>query len=140
MENIMRFSAWYGILVGFLMITQWTFSIVSGGVPEFQTAPWEIAFHLAAEMSTAGMLILGGIATLKSVRWGKQILFVGLGMVIYSEIVSPGYYAQLGQWAFVGMFAILFFGAVVGVMELLRGHKDEQQDRKQNRQNLVRTN
>jgi hypothetical protein len=118
----MKFSAWYGILVSSLMIAQWTFSIALGGVPEFQTTPWAIGFHLAAEMCTAGMLIMGGIGTLKSIQWGKQALFVGLGMVIYSEIVSPGYYAQLGQWAFVGMFAVLLFGAVVSVMQLLRVH------------------
>ena len=45
----MKFPAWYGILVGALMIAQWTFSIAAGGVPEFQSSPWEIAFHLAAE-------------------------------------------------------------------------------------------
>ena len=116
----MTFPAWYGILVGMLMIAQWTFSIGSGGVPEFQTAPWEIAFHLAAEFTTALLLLNGGIATLKTRLWGKQILLAGLGMVIYSEIVSPGYYAQLGQWAFVAMFAILLFGAVWSVMALLR--------------------
>lgn len=116
----MKFSSWYGIAVGSLMIAQWTFSIVSGGVPEFETAPWAIAFHLAAEMSTALILITGGLATLKSISWGKTALLTGLGMVIYSEIVSPGYYAQLGQWLFVGMFAILLFGAVWSVMLLLR--------------------
>lgn len=116
----MKFSAWYGILVGCLMIAQWTFTILAGSVPEFQTAPWEIALHLAAEMTTAGMLICGGIAALKSVHWGKQVLFVGLGMVIYSEIVSPGYFAQLGQWPLVAMFAILLFGGTFSVMLLLR--------------------
>jgi hypothetical protein len=116
----LKFSSWYGIAVGSLMIAQWTFSIVSGGVPEFETAPWAIAFHLAAEMSTALILITGGLATLKSISWGKTALLTGLGMVIYSEIVSPGYYAQLGQWLFVGMFAILLFGAVWSVMLLLR--------------------
>jgi hypothetical protein len=116
----MKFPAWYGILVGFLMIAQWAFTILVGGVPEFQTAPWEIVLHLAAEMTTALMLILGGIAALKSVHWGKQVLFVGLGMVIYSEIVSPGYFAQLGQWAPVAMFAILLFGGTISVMMLLR--------------------
>lgn len=116
----MKFSAWYGILVGCLMIAQWVFTILTGGVPEFQTAPWEIALHLAAEMTTAMMLMLGGIAVLKSVHWGKQILFVGLGMVIYSEIVSPGYFAQRGQWAPVAMFAILLLGGTFSVMMLLR--------------------
>jgi hypothetical protein len=108
----MKFPAWYGILVGCLMIAQWTFSILAGGVPEFQNTPWEIAFHLAAEFSTAVVLIIGGMAALKSVAWSRHILLLGLGMVIYSEIVSPGYFAQLDQWAFVVMFAVLFLGAV----------------------------
>lgn len=116
----MNFPAWYGILVGFLMIAQWGFSIVSGGVPEFQSEPWRIAFHLAAECSTAIMLIAGGITVLKSMTGAKQILMLGLGMVIYSEIVSPGYFAQLGQWMFVVMFAILFLGAIWSAMFMLK--------------------
>jgi hypothetical protein len=65
-------------------------------------------------------LIASGIGTLKSRTWGKHALLVGLGMVIYSEIVSPGYFAQLGQWALVAMFAILLCGATVAVMLLLK--------------------
>ncbi|HSL43488.1 MAG TPA: hypothetical protein VK897_08650 [Anaerolineales bacterium] len=116
----MQFAAWYGILVGFLMIAQWAFSIISGGVPEFQTAPWEIAFHLAAEMSTALILILGGMAALKAMTWAKPLLLVGLGMVIYSEIVSPGYFAQLGQWPFVAIFGMLLIGAVIAATQLFQ--------------------
>jgi len=123
LEEDMKFSAWYGTLVGFLMVAQWTFSIVSGSVPEFQTEPWRIAFHLAGEMSTALMLIIGGIATLKLSAPGRQIMLVGLGMVIYSEIVSPGYYAQLGQWTFVAMFAVILFTATVAVTLLLNERK-----------------
>jgi hypothetical protein len=116
----MKFSAWYGILVGLLMVAQWMFAIVSSSVPEFQTTPWAIAFHLAAELTTALMLIIGGIASLKVNIWGRQILFVGLGMVIYSEIVSPGYFAQQSQWAMVIMFAVLLFGVVIAVTSLLK--------------------
>jgi hypothetical protein len=116
----MKFSSWYGIVVGFGMIAQWMFSIVSVGVPEFRTEPWRIAFHLAAEFSTALMLIISGIATLKSTTWGKTALLVGLGMVIYSEIVSPGYFAQRGQWALVAMFVILLFGATIAVIMILK--------------------
>ena len=119
----MKFSAWYGILVGFLMVTQWIFSIASGGVPELETAPWAIGFHLAADMSTALVLIIAGLALLQSVSWGKPLLLSGLGMVIYSEIVSPGYFAQQSQWAMVAMFAILLFGATLGVMSLLRNRE-----------------
>ena len=116
----MKFSAWYGIIIGFIMIMQWIFFLATGSVPELQTEPWRIALHLAAEMTTALMLIVGGIATLKSAAWGNKVLLVGLGMVIYSEIVSPGYFAQLGQWALAAMFVVLLFGAVFGVMKLLQ--------------------
>jgi hypothetical protein len=116
----MKFSAWYGIVVGSGMIVQWTFSIVTGGVPELQTEPWRIALHLAAELTAALALIVSGIGTLKSLPWGKNALLVGLGMVIYSEIVSPGYFAQLGQWLLVAMFAVLLFGATFSVMKLLK--------------------
>ena len=115
----MKFSAWYGILVGLLMIAQWTFSILSGGVPEFRTEPWRIAFHLAAELCTALVLIVSGLTMLRSIPWAKPVLLVGLGMVIYSEMVSPGYFAQLGQWAWVAMFGLLLFGAVLSARLLL---------------------
>jgi len=117
----MKFPAWYGILVGLLMIAQWTLLILAGGVPEIQTAAWEITFHLAAELSTAMVLIIGGVAMLRSIPWSRTVLVLGLGMVVYSEVVSPGYFAQRGQWAFVAMFAALLLGAVVGVIQLLTG-------------------
>ena len=121
----MKFPAWYGIVVGILMIVQWIFSILSGGVPEFQTEPWRIDFHLAAEFATAVLLILGGIAVLRSLTWGSSVLLIGLGMVIYSEIVSPGYFAQLGQWPMVGMFVLLLGGAIWSVLLLLCGNVTE---------------
>jgi hypothetical protein len=121
----MKFPAWYGIIVGVLMIAQWTLSIVSGGVPEFQTEPWRIGFHLFAEFSTAVMLTLGGIVVLRSAAWGRPFLLIGLGMVIYSEIVSPGYFAQLGQWPMAGMFIVLLGGAIWSMMLLLRGNVRE---------------
>ena len=116
----MKFPAWYGISVGILIILQWIFFLVSGSVPELRTAPWEIGHHISAEMLLALGLLTGGIATLKSLRWGEQVLLVALGMAIYSEINSPGYFAQLGQWALVAMFALLLFGAVWAVMMLLK--------------------
>ncbi len=115
----MKFPAWYGIVVGCLMIIQWLFSIITGSVPEFQTEPWRIGFHLAAEFSTAIVLITGGIAVLRSAAWGRTVLLIGLGMVIYSEIVSPGYFAQLGQWPMVGMFSLLLGGAIWSMLLLL---------------------
>jgi hypothetical protein len=120
LENSMKFPAWYGIGVGALILLQWIFFLATGSVPEIQTAPWEIALHISAEMVLALALLTGGVATLRSTRWGEKVLFVALGMAVYSEINSPGYFAQLGQWSLVAMFALLLFGAVWSVMTLLK--------------------
>ena len=117
----MKFSSWYGIGVGLLIILQWVFFLGTNSVPELQTAPWEIGAHISAELLLALVLIAGGIATLKSLRWGARILLVALGMAIYSEINSPGYFAQLGQWTLVGMFAVLLLGAALSITLLLKG-------------------
>jgi hypothetical protein len=111
----MKFAAWYGIVVGVLMIVQWMITILTGGVPEFQTEPWRISFHLAAEFATAIALIASGTATLTGKPWGIPLLLAALGMVIYSEIASPGYFAQQGQWAFVVMFAVVLLGALLSL-------------------------
>lgn len=116
----MKFPAWYGISVGSLIIVQWTFFLLADSVPQWETAPWEIGHHISAELLLALALLTGGIASLKSIRWGEKVLLVALGMAIYSEINSPGYFAQLGQWILVAMFALLLFGAIWSVMLLLK--------------------
>ncbi|HUE97920.1 MAG TPA: hypothetical protein VMN99_01625 [Anaerolineales bacterium] len=115
----MRFASWYGISIGILIIVQWIFFITTDSVPELQTTLWAIGFHIAAEGLLALALLVSGIATLQARSWGRNALLVALGMAMYSEINSPGYFAQLGQWSLVGMFAILLFGATTAVMQLL---------------------
>ena len=119
----MKFASWYGVGVGTLIVLQWIFFLVSGSVPELQTAPWEIGHHISAELLLALALLTGGVATLKSMRWGQRLLLVALGMAIYSEINSPGYFAQRGQWALVMMFAMLLFGAMWSAVSLIRAEK-----------------
>ena len=116
----MKFSAWYGISVGILIILQWLFFIAISAVPEFQTTPWAIGFHMAAELLLAVALLISGVAMLRAKPWAEKALLAALGMAIYSEINSPGYFAQLGQWALVGMFAILLFGATIAMTIMLK--------------------
>ena len=116
----MRFSAWYGIGVGSLIILQWVFFAATGSIPEFQTTPLAIGFHLMAELLLACALLIGGIATLRLKSSGEKVLLVALGMAIYSEINSPGYFAQFGQWALVAMFAILLLGATTAITMILK--------------------
>ncbi len=117
----MRFPGWYGIIVGSLMFAQWSFFLLAGQVPEVKTEPIRLVFHLAAELGTALLLIIGGFALLRRLSWGASVYMIGAGMLVYSLIVSPGYFAQQGQWVFVVMFGILLVLALVGIRQVTQG-------------------
>jgi hypothetical protein len=114
----MRFTAWYAILVGILMTGQWSFFLASGSVPEVQSEPIRLAFHLAAEFLTAISLIVAGWAALRAKRWSRTFMLAALGMLVYTVVISPGYFAQQGQWPLVGMFAILLVLTLVSIHRL----------------------
>jgi len=102
-----RLAAIYAIVVGVLMFGQWAMFLATGNVPELQTEPIRIAFHLAGEFTTAALLMAGGFGLLTVRKWGYHVFLLALGMLLYTIIVSPGYFGQLGQWVFVLMFAVL---------------------------------
>jgi hypothetical protein len=122
----MKFAGIYGILIGILMIVQWTFFIATGQVPELETEPVRIGFHLAGEFITALGLIISGIGLLRRAAWSRSAYFLSTGMLAYSAIVSPGYFAQQGQWIFVLMFAVLLALALYSVFLLVRQLEQEQ--------------
>ncbi|MBN1580667.1 MAG: hypothetical protein JXA89_08175 [Anaerolineae bacterium] len=111
----MIFAAWYGMIVGLGMIGQWTFFGATGRVPEFKTEPIRIAFHLAAELLTAIALIVGGSGLLAGASWGHRVYPVSIGMLLYTTVISPGYFAQKREWPMVGMFALLFALALLSL-------------------------
>ena len=90
--------------------------LFTGNVPELQTEPIWIAFHLAGEFTTAALLIAGGCGLLTLRTWGYHVFLLALGMLLYTIIVSPGYFGQLGQWVFVLMFAVLVVLTVLFVI------------------------
>lgn len=116
----MKFTAWYSIIVGVLMLAQWSFFIAAGQVPELITEPIRIGFHLAGEAITALLLIASGIGLLGRRSWARTVALVSLGMLIYTTIVSPGYFAQQGTWPLVGMFIILLVLALICIFLLLQ--------------------
>lgn len=115
----MKFSAWYSIIVGLLMIVQWVFFLMVGAVPELSTEPIRLAFHLAGEFVTAACLIAGGVSLFRGFPSGRGLSLVAAGMLAYTVIVSPGYFAQQGQWPLVGMFALLLILDAINVAKLL---------------------
>jgi len=122
MKKKFRFTAIFGIVCGIGMLAQWVMFILTGQVPELQTEPYRIAFHLAAEGLTAAGLILSGILLLRTKSLGRILYPIAAGMLLYSVIVSPGYFAQLGQWGFVVMFMVLLVLTLLSLI-LLHGRK-----------------
>jgi hypothetical protein len=111
----MVFASVFALIVGAGMIGQWLFFLATGQVPELKTEPLRIVFHLAAEFTTAIALLVGGIALLTGQTWGRWFYLLAMGMLLYTVIVSPGYFAEKGQWAFVGMFAVVLLLTLVSI-------------------------
>ena len=107
-----KFTAFYAFCVGVLMLAMWTFFLIAGMVGELETRPAEIVLHLVAEFSTAVMLILSGILMLRRAFTGALLAPFAMGMLVYTIILSPGYYIQRGETAFVAMFTVLLIATI----------------------------
>lgn len=105
--DVRKILAAYSVLIGVMMAAMWSVFAATDQIPEIETSPKEIAFHLAAEFITAFALISGGLGLALRRNWGFALNLVALGMLAYTVVVSPGYYAQTGNYAFVGMFSVL---------------------------------
>jgi len=115
----MIYAGIFAIVVGLGMIGQWSASFLSGQIPELKTEPIRIAFHIAAEMLTALMLIAGGAAVLTGAAWGREVYLLAMGMLFYTAVVSPGYFAQQGKWAWLGIFGALILAGIFSVLGVL---------------------
>jgi len=116
----MNFVAWYALVVGISMLLQWGFFLLTGQVPQLRSEPYRIAFHLIGEFITAAALIYSGFGLLRRWRLAREMILVALGMLFYTAIVSPGYFAQQGQWVFVAMFALLLGLGIVALGAAVR--------------------
>lgn len=115
-----RFPSWIAILVGAAMLLEWAVFLLSGSVPEARSEPIALSFHLAGELITALLLIVSAIAVLRAKRWGRPLQLLSLGMLVYTLIVSSGYFAQRGEMAFVVMFGIIFLLACSAIVAVVR--------------------
>ena len=127
--KIRNIVAIYSLFIGILMIVMWGMFILTGQVPEMATKPAEIMLHLVAEFTTAILLICGGIGLLKKIKIGYNLNLVALGMLLYTLIVSPGYYLQKGDWVFVGIFTLLFIVTLIFLIISLKKEYEIKLDR-----------
>jgi hypothetical protein len=98
----------YSIIVGIGMLGIWIVQLATGQAPELQTAPIEIAMAITADWLTAIMLLVAGVGLLSKRTWAYKLYLFALGMLVYSVLISSGYFAQLGDTIFVVLFAVLF--------------------------------
>lgn len=98
----------FSIIIGLSIVGTWTVLYASGSIPELISKPFEISMHIIAELSTAIMLIIGGCGVLFDKKWGLNMYFISMGMLLYTLIASPGYYIQKGNSGFVAIFAVIF--------------------------------
>jgi len=115
----MIFPALFAILVGTGMIAQWTLSYVKEQIPELQTEPIRIKFHIAAELLTAAFLMVAGIGLLISMPWATSLYLISVGMLFYTSMVSPGYFAQQGQWSWLIIFGIIIILGITSIFFIL---------------------
>jgi hypothetical protein len=115
----MIFPPIFAIVVGIGMIGMWSVSYFTNQIPELETEPVRIKFHLAAEFVTAIVLLAAGISLLTGQHWAIETYLISMGMLFYTVIVSPGYFAQKGQWAYVVMFAVILVLALVSIFMIV---------------------
>jgi len=115
----MTFPALFGIIVGAGMIGQWLLSYFTHQIPELKTEPIRIGFHLAAELATAMMLVISGILLLAQIAIAGPLFLIASGMLFYTSIVSPGYFAQRGQWGWLAMFGSLIIAGVIAIIHVM---------------------
>jgi len=96
------------------------FFYITGNIPELQTSPVSIVFHITIEMITAVLLILISILLRNPSQTIKYISVFVQGMLAYTVINSSGYFAQSGDWAFLLMFTALLIFAVVNSLIIIR--------------------
>lgn len=108
----------YTVVVGVFMVGFWGF-LVATAQAELKERPWDMRLHLAAEFATAFLLIGSGVSAFVGAPGLTALAPVALGMLFYTAINSPGFYAGKGNWPMVGMFsalAVLTVAAIVGLL------------------------
>lgn len=115
-----RYASVLGIVIGVAMLAMGAMFFASGQVPEVETEPIRISFHLAGEIATALLLVVAGAGLAARRAWARSAYLVAGGMLLYTVIVSPGYFAQRGEWPFVVMFAAIIVTALVAIVGVAR--------------------
>ena len=115
-----KFYSIFALIIGISMIGLWLMLLTTSQVPELETAPYEITLHLIAEFSTAILLIISATLLFIGNKKGHVLINIAYGMLLYTLIVSSGYYLDLSNRPMALMFGVMFVLSIVAVLQHLR--------------------
>ena len=121
----MKVVGWFLLAVGVSIAALWTLLLATGEVPEVTQGRGDIWFHIAAELAAAVLLVTAGAAVLRRTTRSRTLAALALGALAYTVVNSPGYYAERGDWAVVGMFAVLLAATLTAAVVLWRDSQPE---------------
>jgi hypothetical protein len=105
------------MLVGGLIAVWWAAEIRHGALSRPDRSRAEIGLHLTGELATAALLLLGGGWLLLADR--TDLALVSLGMLLYTVLVSPGYFLNRRELPPVVMFGVLALTTLAAIVVLM---------------------
>lgn len=102
------------------MLIMWVMFYVTDQIVELETAPFAIAMHLIAELTTAVLLIVSGLLLYRNHSKAMLVYACAYGALMYSVVNSSGYFMQPLDSAMVTMFAVLLISTTLLFVKNLR--------------------
>ena len=117
---LMRGAARFAIIVGIALIAIWAWLLVTGDVPDLDTDPLAMWFHIAGEIVTALALIAAGWGLLTGATWARKLHILASGMLLVVVIHAVAWYGERGDVWMVVAFLVL---AVLAVFFAIRAEE-----------------
>jgi len=106
MYTMVKIASFFSLFCGTGMLLVWALLLLGDQIPELTTSPIQTIFLLAAEVTTAISLLIGGYGLLTRRHWGLRADLAALGMLTYCAIFSIGVFGHQGNTPAMVFFAI----------------------------------
>jgi hypothetical protein len=115
-----RSAGRFAILVGVAMIVIWAYLLITDDVPDLDTQPVSMWFHIAGEVATALVLIVSGWGLITGASWARKLYLLATGMLLLAVINAVAWYGDRGDIWMVVAFIVF---AVVAVFFAIRAEE-----------------
>lgn len=118
MSGPLWYVAVFSIGAGASMPLFWLAAGARGRMAHFAEGRDDIWFHVAAEVVTGLVLLVAGVgmAVTDDAPWAKALSALGLGLLVYSLIQSPGHYVAKGDRRMAATFAGTWLATVPAIV------------------------